>query len=269
MENLTFEHYQKAAVLRCASFLPTEGPSLTKETFVRALPFQKTARMMFEDGSLSEGENGVAVHPLARSTNATWDDIGFFYRKIYDRLADDVMGYLARQDETEMTPYAQYLCVQDRLRVLRQFEEAKKLCRETEAFLKTYRADNSFDVLNLKYYMLQLRQRATELQMKRYLCSPRGRALSQTLCNLLQSDCIPCGTAVEDLCTFARILGIGQDAERAYACAVRHAQRLQGEILPPHERMASKELVANVLDHAHGSFTVKQYIELLKGEPRL
>lgn len=46
MEKMTYGRYQKKAVLRCASFLPTEGPLLSKDDFIRAVIHSRSARQL-------------------------------------------------------------------------------------------------------------------------------------------------------------------------------------------------------------------------------
>lgn len=269
MKELTSDHYQKKAILRCAAFLPTKGPSLSKNDSIHVLPFQKAARDLFDVGLLSVDDAGVMIPSLARMDDASWNDLGFFYNRVFDMFWDDIEPYLATPKFNEMTDYELFLLIEEKREELESCEEAKKVLVSCEEYLQARREKNDAvlkNAMSLEYWAKKLVGLSGNMKIKQYLSSRCGAAYAATLFNLLQSDCVPYDTADEGLYVLAYIFSYAADGTRAYKCAVCRAKRMIAEGVSQKEQLSAKRMIADVLRIAFGQFSAQEYIRLLKKE---
>lgn len=269
MEKFSVDYYQKKAVLRCATFLPEKGPSLTKGEFMRLLPFQKTARDLFGAQILVEDNAGIRIHPLARKEATSWNDISFFYDRVFDAFWNEIEPYLASPKFDEMTDYELFLLIEKKRKELENYEETKKILSSCEEFLLARKEQNESlmkNAMTLESWAKKLVWLSSNMKIKQYLNSRRGAAFTVTLFNLLQSDCVPYDAADEGLYVLAYIFGYGGDGTHAYKCAAHRVKRMAAEDVTQKEQLSAKRVIADVLRIAFGHFSAHEYIRLMKKE---
>lgn len=266
MYKLTPDHYQKKAVLRCALFLPKEGPSLTKTVFLHAVPFQKTARELFDARLLLETERGVALSALVSTDGADRNDILFFYQRLSDQLYKEGLPMLEQPELDRMKPLERYMKVQSLLQSLEDCPDAEPTCSYTKRYLQAHCKDAHFiDGEMLKYLaedlLLELRKR----EIKAYMETAGGAALCATLFNLLRFEGLKYADYNDDLLLLALFYDFNSSGSRAVRCAAHH-MHLSQQFASKQDRFSERRFLARLLHNTPTGSSVRNYIQFLKKE---